>query len=121
MGVRQLRTVETWPTFRDFSRQSGPERKLKGKVVDPAGKGLSGMRVQAWYFMDIAGIKNGYDYSVIHSGNDGDFEIGGLGPGPYNVTAGDVEGNVVGAKGVLEGAPDFRIVWQKRAKPESKE
>jgi RNA polymerase sigma-70 factor (ECF subfamily) len=98
-----------------------PERKLMGKVVDPHGKGLSGLRVQVWYFMDIPGIKKGYGYSVIHSGEDGNFEAGALGPGPYRVTAGDVEDHLVEVKNVPEGAPDFRIVWQKQKNPETKE
>lgn len=87
-------------------------RRLRGKVTDPAGKGLEGLRVQVWYRMpNFVGLKNAYGYSVTHTGPDGRFEAEGVGPGPYRVTAGDIRDRLAEVKDVPEGEPDLRIIW----------
>ena len=91
------------------------------KVVDRSGKGLSGFRVQVFYAMDIPGMTDGYGYSVVHTGKEGAFELGGLGPGPYRISVSDLEGHLAEGAGIPERASNLRITWEGRRNPETKE
>ncbi len=86
-------------------------RTLRGRVVDPDGKGLPNLRMQAYFRQQPPpGFSNMGGYSVTHSGDDGLFELICVGPGPYRVTAGDINDLISEVRNIPEGS-EVRIVW----------